>query len=119
MPSQVRGGFSFRSFPVKEKQLQKSAQTRTEVQSQNQNCAASSYELLEPVEEKVIRMHYGLSESDDKRLEYAVGASEDARLKVTLMEVGNIADLDGNVPVAAGADTRFLRDFAVAHKIEG
>ena len=48
----------------------------------------------------------------------AVGASEDSRLKVTLMEVGNIADLGGNVPVAAGADRRVLRDFAIAHKVE-
>ena len=101
---------------MKEKQLQKKTQVRTELQQQKGS--ASSYELLEPVEEPVIRMHYGLSESDDKRLEYAVGASEDSRLKVTLMEVGNIADLGGNVPVATGADRRVLRDFAIAHKVE-
>ncbi len=69
------------------------------------------YELLEPVEEKVIRMHYGLSENDDKALEYAVGASEDSRMRVSLMEAGNISELDGEVPVAQGADRKVLREF--------
>lgn len=83
-----------------------------------QSETTSTYELLEPVEEKVIRMHYGLSENDDKKLEYAVGASEDTRLKVTLMEAGNIIDLHGNVPVTAGANPRVLHDFTLAHKVE-
>ena len=72
---------------------------------------ASPYELLEPIEEKVIRMRYGLSENDDKRLEYAVGASEDTRNRVTLMEAGNIAELDGIVPVASGANCYELNAF--------
>lgn len=78
---------------------------------QNQAPEPSPYELLEPIEEKVIRMRYGLSEGDDKRLEYAVGASEDTRNRVTLMEAGNIAELDGIVPVASGANCNELNAF--------
>ncbi len=78
---------------------------------QNQAPETSPYELLEPIEEKVIRMRYGLSEGDDKRLEYAVGASEDTRNRVTLMEAGNIAELDGIVPVASGANCNELNAF--------
>ena len=69
------------------------------------------YDLLEPIEEKVIRMHYGLSEADDKSLEYAVGASEDTRMRVSLMEAGNIAELDAEVPIAENADRQVLREF--------
>lgn len=72
---------------------------------------SSPYEFLEPLEEKVLRMRYGLSEEDDKALEYAVGASEDTRNRVTLMEAGNIAELDGNVPVANGANREALNDY--------
>ncbi len=71
---------------------------------------SSPYELLEPLEEKVLRMRYGLSEEDDKMLEYAVGASEDTRNRVTLMEAGNIAELEGNVPVAEGASREALNE---------
>ena len=72
---------------------------------------ASPYELLEPAEEKAIRMHYGLSENDDKILDYAVGASEETRLRVSLMEAGNVSDLNASVPVAKGADRTILREF--------
>lgn len=54
---------------------------------------------LTPLEEKVIRMLHGLGEEDSKVLEFAVGASEDARLRLTLMEAHNVAELDGEVPV--------------------
>ncbi len=77
----------------------------------NQAPEVSPYELLEPLEEKVIRMRYGLSENDDKRLEYAVGASEDTRNRVTLMEAGNIAELEGIVPVANGANCNDLNHY--------
>ena len=72
---------------------------------------SSPYDLLEPVEEKVIRMHYGLSENDEKALEYAIGASEDTRMRVSLMEAGNIDALDAQVPVCDGADLDVLRQF--------
>ena len=95
---------------VKEKQLQKVAHTTTTVVTAKKTEAAP-YDLLEPIEEKVIRMHYGLSEADDKALEYAVGASEDTRMRVSLMEAGNIAELDADVPVAENADREILREF--------
>ena len=44
-------------------------------------------------------------------LEYAVGASEDTRMRVTLMEAGNISELDGDVPVAHDADRRVLNEY--------
>lgn len=56
---------------------------------------------LTPEEEKVIRMRHGLSEDDSRVLEFAVGASQDAKMRLALMEACNIADLDGEVPLAA------------------
>lgn len=70
--------------------------------------AERSYDFLEPIEEKVLRMHYGLSEKDDKALEYAVGASEDSKLRVGLMEADNIVALDGNCPMQQGTDKEVL-----------
>lgn len=95
---------------MKEKQLQKSTHTSTTVVTAKKTEPAP-YDLLEPIEEKVIRMHYGLSESEEKSLEYAVGASEDARMRVSLMEAGNISELDAEVPIAANSDRQVLRDF--------
>ena len=95
---------------MKETKTKKITRTTTTVAPERKP-EATPYELLEPVEEKVIRMRYGLSENDEKALEYAVGASEDTRLRVSLMEAGNIAELDGDVPVAEGADKAVLQSF--------
>ena len=95
---------------MKEKQTQKITRTTTTVKQANKP-EPTPYEFLEPIEEKVIRMHYGLSEADEKMLEYAVGASEDTRMRVTLMEAGNISELDGEVPVARNADSRVLCEY--------
>lgn len=95
---------------MKETKTKKITRTTTTV-APARKPEVTPYELLEPVEEKVIRMRYGLSENDEKALEYAVGASEDTRLRVSLMEAGNIAELDGDVPVAAGADKAVLKSF--------
>ena len=91
---------------MKETKTKKITRTTTTVAPERKP-EATPYELLEPVEEKVIRMRYGLSENDEKALEYAVGAS----LRVSLMEAGNIAELDGDVPVAEGADKAVLKSF--------
>ena len=95
---------------MKEKILQKVTHTTTSVMPSRQ-AEPAPYDLLEPIEEKVIRMHYGLSEADEKSLEYAVGASEDTRMRVSLMEAGNIAELDAEVPIAEHADRQVLREF--------
>lgn len=95
---------------MKETKTEKITRTTTAVEPAKK-LEPTPYELLEPVEEKVIRMYYGLSENDDKALEYAVGASEDTRMRVSLMEAGNIAELDGEVPVASGADRQVLCTF--------
>ncbi len=95
---------------MKETKTKKTVRTSTTV-APAKKPETTPYELLEPVEEKVIRMHYGLSENDDKALEYAVGASEDTRMRVSLMEAGNIAELDAEVPVAKGTDRQILREF--------
>lgn len=97
-------------IPVKEKQTQKITRTSTTV-APAKKPEPTPYEFLEPIEEKVIRMHYGLSEPDEKMLDYAVGASEDTRMRVTLMEAGNISELDGDVPVARDADPRVLNEY--------
>lgn len=101
---------------MKETKTAKITRTTTTVEPARKQ-ETTPYELLEPVEEKVIRMHYGLSEDDDKALEYAVGASEDSRMRVSLMEAGNISELDGEVPVAQGADRKVLREFVKSFDI--
>ena len=95
---------------MKETKTKKLTRTTTEV-APAKKTEAAPYDLLEPVEEKVIRMHYGLSESDEKALEYAVGASEDSRRRVSLIEAVNIAELDAEVPVVEGADRQVLREY--------
>ena len=95
---------------MKETKTKKITRTTTTVVTERQP-DASPYDLLTPQEEKVIRMHYGLSENDEKGLEYSVGASEDTRMRVSLMEAGNISVLDSEVPVAQGADRRVLNEF--------
>lgn len=102
---------------VKEKETQKQKQVHTTTTTTSQP-EATPYSLLEPVEEKVIRMRYGLSEADDKKLEYALGASEDTRIRVTLMEAGNIQALDGDVPVAAGTDSKALLRFVTSRNTD-
>ena len=47
---------------------------------------AATFEGLTPVEEKALRMLHGLSEPDDHELKFALGANEDARLKLAMME---------------------------------
>ena len=53
---------------------------------------------LNPEEEKVIRMLHGLSEPDEARLEFAVGANEETKLKLALIEAHNIVQLDQQIP---------------------
>lgn len=101
---------------MKETKTAKITHTTTEVTPAKKN-APSIYNLLEPAEEKAIRMHYGLSENDDKILDYAVGASEETRLRVSLIEAGSISDLNANVPVAEGADRTVLREFVKSFDI--
>ena len=91
-----------------EKESLKKVETVTKTQSRP-SAPEAPYELLEPLEEKVIRMRYGLSEEDSKELEYAVGASEESRERLGLMEANNIAELDGEVPVQEGANKEVLR----------
>ncbi|MBA2661621.1 MAG: hypothetical protein H0U74_04960 [Bradymonadaceae bacterium] len=54
---------------------QRAAQTREQ-----------SLDILLPEEEKVLRMHHGLSEGDDHELKFAVGANDDTRVKLAMIE---------------------------------
>jgi len=82
--------------------------TRVELESGPAQQAEGFSTTLTPLEEKVIRMLHGLSEGDDKVLEYAVGASEDARARMALMEAYSIAELDGVCPIAEDAPLAVL-----------
>lgn len=97
---------------MKQTKLEKDNSKKSETQVKQKPHATpnseSPYELLEPLEEKVIRMRYGISESDNKELEYAVGASEESKERLGLMEASNIAALDGEVPVQDGANKEVL-----------
>ena len=42
--------------------------------------------MLTPREEKVIRMRNGLSEGDSRALQFALGASRDASMKLAMIE---------------------------------
>lgn len=82
--------------------------TRTQVETRTTErvgtTSDTSLATLTPLEEKVIRMLHGLGEDNDKALEFAVGASADARMRLTLMEAHNIAspELSDGIPT----DTR-------------
>ena len=45
-----------------------------------------NFEALTPEEEKTLRMLHGLSEDDDHVLKFALGANEEARAKLAMME---------------------------------
>ncbi|HSG69590.1 MAG TPA: hypothetical protein VLA12_04200, partial [Planctomycetaceae bacterium] len=45
-----------------------------------------NFETLTPEEEKVLRMLHGLSEDDGHALKFALGADDDARAKLAMME---------------------------------
>lgn len=47
---------------------------------------ASSVDGLSPIEEKALRMLHGLSEEDHHELSFALGANEETRLKLAMME---------------------------------
>lgn len=46
----------------------------------------TSLDVLTPEEEKVLRMRNGLSEPDDHALSFALGASEETKARLALME---------------------------------
>lgn len=47
---------------------------------------SQALEGLSPIEEKALRMLHGLPESDSHELSFALGANDDARLKLAMME---------------------------------
>lgn len=58
---------------------------------------------LTPTEEKVVRMLEGLGEDGDRRLEFGLGADEQSRLKLALIEhqlsetiIGEATPVDGD-----------------------
>jgi len=85
--------------------------TRTKVEVDTDQAArGSNLSTLTPQEEKVIRMLHGLSEDDTRALEFAVGASKDARQRLALMEAYNIAELEGNIPLDSNATSKAALD---------
>lgn len=89
---------------------QQTTKTTTKTVEKKKKEARQPYDFLEPEEEKVIRMRYGLSEKDDKYIEYALGASQDSKSRLTLMEIANIDELDADVPIAQNADPEKLKN---------
>ena len=67
----------------KDEQKMSSVTTTTE---QTVDDADTSLEGLSPTEEKVVRMLHGLSEDDSRALEFGLGASEEARGKLAMIE---------------------------------
>lgn len=63
---------------------QKTSVTTTTEEAREQSEA--SLEALTPQEEKVVRMIHGLSEEDSRALQFALGASDEAQMKIALIE---------------------------------
>lgn len=64
-------------------------QSKTTVDTATQTSAEAEEqdnEVLTPLEEKVVRMLRGLSEDGQHELKFALGADEDARLRLAMME---------------------------------
>ena len=68
-----------------QKKHQGGAVTTTVTESQPE-VDERSMEALTPLEEKVLRMLHGLSESDDHELKFALGADHDQALKLAAIE---------------------------------
>lgn len=66
----------------------------------------TSLEMLTPVEEKAIRMLHGLSEEDNRALEFGLGASTEARMKLAMIEKQMIDCLAKGVPEEGRVDER-------------
>ena len=63
---------------------QKTSVTTTTEETREQTEA--SLDALTPQEEKVVRMIHGLSEEDTRALQFALGASDDAQMKIAMIE---------------------------------
>ncbi|RAL22154.1 hypothetical protein DL240_09875 [Lujinxingia litoralis] len=59
-------------------------------------------DVLSPQEEKVLRMLHGLSEEDSHELKFALGADEETRLKLAMMERDLHEALAPTAELAAG-----------------
>ncbi|MDX9719615.1 MAG: hypothetical protein RBU37_02630 [Myxococcota bacterium] len=90
---------------MKKSEWKTTTQTTT-TRSDNEHETALAY--LSTDEEKVVRMLHGLGEADDAVLEFALGASEDSRLRLALMEALNLAELQGRAPTLRGADREVI-----------
>lgn len=66
------------------KKNQNTTVTTTTEEAREQSPA--SLEALTPQEEKVVRMIHGLSEDDSRALQFALGASDDAQMKIAMIE---------------------------------
>jgi cell wall assembly regulator SMI1 len=84
-------GWTFDVFSVEEWTLsnhneknQKTSVTTTTEETREQSEA--SLDALTPQEEKVVRMIHGLSEEDSRALQFALGASDDAQMKIAMIE---------------------------------
>lgn len=58
----------------------------TTTTEQAQDNGEASLEALTPREEKVLRMLHGMSEDDSRKLQFALGADEETRMKLAMIE---------------------------------
>lgn len=59
---------------------------KTKTQATVTERTSSQFAELTPTEEKALRMLHGLTEGDSHELKFALGADEEARLKLAMME---------------------------------
>lgn len=69
-----------------EQKKRQSAAVTTTVTKSEPEVDERSLEALTPLEEKVLRMLHGLSESDEHELKFALGADEEQTLRLAALE---------------------------------
>lgn len=67
----------------------------TTTTEQAQENDGASLEALTPREEKVLRMLHGMSEDDSRKLQFALGADEETRMKLAMIEDQLLAFISG------------------------
>lgn len=69
----------------KNNQIERKLSVTTETRSADAE-RDTSLQALTPQEEKVLRMAYGMSEDDSRALQFGLGADEETRLKLAMIE---------------------------------
>ena len=105
-PDKTFDVFSVEEWTLSNQEKEKQASSVTTTTAGTPEKTETSLEMLTPREEKVIRMTHGLSEDDSRALQFGLGASRDANMKLALIESQLSACLATENPENAFDDDR-------------